>query len=66
MENSLTKWFALMVTGDIEYLGQHEDFRAAAESKTDPSSMVWLVDEAEARIWLDQLKKELDHAKPGT
>ena len=53
----MTKWYALMDTGSIEYLGEFEDFCAADEGS--PGNTVWIVDEEEARRWLKQLEELL-------
>ena len=49
----MTKWYAMMDTGYIEYLGEFEDFWAALSNS--PGNKAWIVDEEEARRWLKQL-----------
>ena len=53
----MTKWYALMDTGAIEYLGEFESFWAAEDGS--PGNRVWIVDEDAAREWLRQLVEML-------
>ena len=53
----MTKWYALMDTGAIEYLGEFESFWAAEEGS--PGNKVWIASEDGAREWLRQLVEML-------
>lgn len=55
----MTKWYALLDTSEIVYLGEFEDFCAASDyvdTKTG-YNVVWIVDYEIANDWKDTLKE---------
>ena len=55
----MTNYYALLDTGDIVYLGEFEDFESADECKK-AMYAVWIVDEEQAVLWLNQLKEMVE------
>jgi hypothetical protein len=59
------KWFALLDTEEIAYLGEFEDFHGAAEAseseKLSPS--FWIFNEDTARVWIQQLSAMVSDQK---
>lgn len=49
----MTKYYALVSTGDIVYLGEPEDGQFLATDLP----VIWLVDEDGAREWYQQLRE---------
>ncbi len=55
----MKKYYALLDTGDIVYLGEFEDFESADECEK-AKYAVWIVDEEHAVLWLNQLKEMVE------
>ena len=55
----MTNYYALLDTGDIVYLGEFEDFGSADECEK-ARYAVWIVDEEQAVLWLNQLKEMVE------
>lgn len=59
-----TKWYCLDNQGDMQYVGEFDSFDDADANA--PNGYVWLVREADARVWLKQLRSMLEPAAPIT
>lgn len=57
--DAMTNYYALLDSGDIVYLGEFEDFESADECKI-AIYAVWIVDEEQAVLWLNQLKEMVE------
>jgi hypothetical protein len=54
----MTKWYCLNYDGNMEYVGEFDSFEAADDSLE--YACVWLVDESDARDWLETLRELLE------
>jgi hypothetical protein len=54
------KWLALVDTGDIKYVGDCDNWDEADDKALFMGNVVWLLDEADARAWLRQMRDILN------
>ena len=58
----MKKWYGLTHEGNMTYVGEHHSFDEA-DYATD-CELIWIVDEANAHKWLDQLRNLLEGTTP--